>query len=693
MIANAADDESEHLSRYDQKRSYALQREQALVRAGQEIGPLPPVEKPRRRAAGVRSFKSFCKTYFPSVFALPWSDDHLKVIRKVEDAVLRGELFAMAMPRGSGKTSICERAVLWAAMSGRHRFIVLIGPTKEHADSSLDNVKSEIENNDLLLEDFPEVCFPIRKLEGSVRRCEGQRLNCQRTQIVWTTGEVVLPTVDGAKSSSVVIRSAGLTSSIRGMNFLRPDGESVRPSLVLVDDPQTDESAWSPTQCQTRERILAGAVLGLAGPGKKIAGLMPCTVVRSGDMADRMLDRSRHPEWKGERTKMIYSWPERADLWDKYAELRRESLANGGDGSEATQFYRQNRKAMDAGAVVSWPARKNSDELSAVQCAWNLRIRDEASFFAEYQNEPKTDSDDQATILTADEISKKVNGYERHEVPLEADKLTAFIDVQQSSLWYVVAAWSPAFTGYVVDYGTWPKQSRRYYTLSDIEPTLQQAFPSAGIEGQIYGGLDVLVRDLMSHRYLRDDGAEVRIDRLLIDANWGTSTDTVYQFCRQCGYNQVVPGHGRYVGASSQPFSEYKRKRGDVLGHNWRIPAVTGKRAVRHVLFDSNYWKSFIHARLAVSLGDRGCLSLWKARPAEHQIFGDHLAAEYPVTTSGRGRTVDEWKIRPERPDNHFLDCITGTAVAASMIGVGLPEQGQAVRQGRPRQKRKAVHY
>jgi len=30
------------------------------------------------------------------------------------------------------------------------------------------------------------------------------------------------------------------------------------------------------------------------------------------------------------------------------------------------------------------------------------------------------------------------------------------------------------------------------------------------------------------------------------------------------------------------------------------MPNVRGKRAVRYVLFDSNYWKSFVYARLDV---------------------------------------------------------------------------------------------
>jgi hypothetical protein len=53
----------------------------------------------------------------------------------------------------------------------------------------------------------------------------------------------------------------------------------------------------------------------------------------------------------------------------------------------------------------------------------------------------------------------------------------------------------------------------------------------------------------------------------------------VYQFCRQSQHAAVLtPSHGRFVGASSIPFSEYRRKRGDRVGLNWRIPSVHGRR-------------------------------------------------------------------------------------------------------------------
>ena len=169
----------------------------------------------------------------------------------------------------------------------------------------------------------------------------------------------------------------------------------------------------------------------------------------------------------------------------------------------------------------------------------------------------------------------------------------------------------------------------------------------------------------------------IRIERCLIDANWGSSTDVVYQFCRQSAHASVImPSHGRFVGASSQPFSEYKRRPGDRVGLNWRMPNVHGKRAVRHVVYDTNYWKSFVHARLAVAMGDRGCLSLFGDGPDQHRLLAEHLSAEYRVKTEGRGRTVDEWKLRPERGDNHWFDCLVGCAVGASMQGVVLNGTG-----------------
>jgi hypothetical protein len=819
---------------YEEQKVRKAERAAEQVRSAQDIGEIPTVVDQDRKARCIASFRAFCETYFAEVFYLSWSADHRTVISKIEKAVRTGGLFAMAMPRGSGKalaldtplvtasgwttmgdvkvgdtlfdersrmcrvihatevmhdhpcysvrfsdgeeivcdaehlwtvndrysrqnpltltteqmadrvdlankryrlprvrplqgcdenlqfdplaltteryivsitptqsvpvrciqvdspshlylagrkmvpthnTVLCQTAVLWAALIGASPFICLVAASAERARDLLENIKIWLETNPLLQEDFPEVTYPIRCLERITNRQKGQKYQGEPTRIDWSSDRVVLPVIEGSLSSGIVISSSGMKGSdIRGQNYARADGQVVRPQLVLVDDPQTTESAWSPSQSQRREAILAGDVLGMPGPGKKIAGLMACTVIRPGDMADNILDRDKHPEWQGERTKMVYAFPapETDKLWARYAEIRADSLRNDGDGSQATEFYRSNREAMDAGSNVAWPQRYNEDELSALQHAMNLRLRDEAAFFAEYQNEPIVESVGEE-MLTADAIAAKTNGHPQSIIPLACNHLTMFIDVQQKVLFWMLCGWEENFTGYIVDYGTWPEQKRAYYTLRDIRSTISRAAPGAGLEGQIYAGLDILTAEKLAATYHRDDGAEMRIDRCLIDANWGQSTDVVYQFCRQSQHaGLLLPSHGRYVGASSIPFSEYRRKRGDRVGLHWRIPNTVGKRQVRHALIDTNYWKTFVHARLSVSMGDPGCLSLFGRDDKTHRLLADHLTAEYRVKSQAQGRTVDEWKLRATRPDNHWLDCLVGCAVGASMQGAVL---------------------
>ena len=673
---------------YDAHKAAARERNAQLSKLGRDIGDLPTVVNSARKLDAAQNFRLFCESYFPETFHLGWSADHLTAIKKIEQSVLHGGLFALAMPRGSGKTSLSEIAAIWASLYGHRPFTCLIGSDEGAAASMLDSIKSEIENNELLAEDFPEVCFPIQQLEGIANRCSGQLYQGKRTNISWTANEIVLPNITGSQASGVIMRVAGITGRIRGMKYKHPSGKTLRPSLVIPDDPQTDESAKSLSQCAQRERIIAGAVLGLAGPGQKIAGIMPCTVIRAGDVADRILDREKNPEWNGERTRMVTSFPDNDKLWDTYAKIRAESLRANGTIQQATAFYEANRAAMDAGAVVSWEQRFNHDEASAIQHAMNLKLTDEAAFWSEYQNEPIPDDDEADTTLTADDIAAKLNGLHKGQVPLGCNTLTMFIDVQGKLLYYVVCAWEDNFTGYVIDYGTYPDQKRRYFTLRDAKHTLQRKHRGTGLEGALYAGLQSLTDAYLGSEWKRDDGARLKIDRCLIDANWGTSTDTVYSFCRASQHSAILlPSHGRYVGASSTPFAEYRKKRGDKVGHNWRIPSTHGKRAIRHVVYDTNYWKSFVHERLCVAMGDHGCLSLYGKDPEQHRQFAEHCSSEFKVRTEGRGRIVDEWKIRPHACDNHWWDGLIGSCIGASIHNIQIEKHGSQTHASKKRMK------
>src|SRR5262245_32722521 len=199
-------------------------------RLGRDLGDIPGPLNQERRERGRLSFRAFCEEYFPVRFALEWSPDHLKVIELVETTVRNGGLFAMAMPRGAGKTSLVEAAAIWAIVYGLHRFVVLIGATDGHATEMLESVKTELDTNESLFEDFHEVCDPIREIEGKANRCKGQHQHGQRTFIRWGRSMVVLPRVKESQGAAEsIIKVASILGRIRGMKYTASTGDVVRP--------------------------------------------------------------------------------------------------------------------------------------------------------------------------------------------------------------------------------------------------------------------------------------------------------------------------------------------------------------------------------------------------------------------------------------------------------------------------------
>jgi len=667
---------------YERHKKRAASAKRQISAEGRDIGEMPPVADPKRREACRLAFRSFCETYLADLFPLAWSPDHLTAIAKIEGAVLRGELFAFAMPRGSGKTTLSEAACLWAMLYGHRQFIVLVGADQTIASAMADSLKAQIENNDLLLEDFPEACYPVRCLDRIAQRAKGQTYQGTPTEMQWAADQITLPWIKGSKSAGACVRVAGITGRIRGLKHTRPDGSSIRPSLVLIDDPQTDESAASPSQCATREKILSGAILGLAGPGSKIAGLTTITVIRTDDLADRLLDRTRHPAWQGERSQLVYDWPTAEDLWLEYGELRRAGQRSGAGTAEADAFYAERREAMDAGSRVAWPERHNEDELSAIQHAWNLRIdRGDAAFFAEYQNQPLADHVE-SDKLDKRQLAARVTNVPRGTVPANHHRLTAFIDVQDRVLFWLVASWSDTFGGHVVSYGVYPDQGVTFFEAGSAKRTLAAAANGAGFEAALSAGLEHVTQTLIGRDWPREDGAVMRITQLMIDANWGKSTQTVRTFAKRSAFAGVIlPSHGRGIGASSPALNDKGKARGDRLGLNWRIGQVQGQRSVT---YDTNFWKTFTASRLRLATGDPEAIVFCAG---EHDMLWDHLTNEYPVRTeSARGRVVDEWKLSGTRFENHWWDCLVGSAVAASITGVS-----PAATEAGSRQRRKAA--
>jgi hypothetical protein len=663
----------EKVAAYEVKKERERRRSAASSIRGREIGEIPPPKDPARRRAASRSVRKWCATYVPHWFGHTWSPDLVELAGLSEKVLIEGGQQPVAMPRGGGKTTIAKAVALMGALEGHRKFLVLIGANKELADDLLDALKYELLTNDKLLDDYPEAVIPIRNVGGIANRCGGQTHKGEPTFIEWGRSRIVLPAIEGSAASGVVVVAKGLTGGLRGLNL-----KGTRPDFALLDDIQTDQSARSQRQIRTRLRLVKQTVRGLAGPGKEVAIFAMLTIIQPGDAADQLLDPALNADWQGKRYKLLYDFPKNLELWRAYNDVRQQALRGGARGRDrwkaANAFYRKHRAAMDLGGRAAWKARKLPDQLSALQFAMDLYFDDEAAFLAEFQNTPQADDRADGRELTAAELAGKINGLAGGVVPLTAAKLTAFIDVQHDLLYWAAAAWSDDMTGAVVDYQAWPEQRRRYFTYKDAAPKLSDVYKGHDTAAAVRAGLIALARALRSRTWPREGGGQAgdaSLDLLLVDWGDGELTGTIAEVCRLPEFlGWLIPSRGIGLTPASRPMHEWTTKPGEKIGDHWFLKISTSFR-VRAVDVDVNHWKSYVAEALAQPLGNRGALSFFGPPGTRHDMLADHLASEtrQRLRNEKTGRASDVWKLKPGRPDNHLLDCLTGCAVGASLKG------------------------
>lgn len=646
--------------------------------AAQEISEIPA--PPKRDAKKYRRYRNnllaFLEECFPSTTGLkPFSESHKKIIYRIQQAAIHGGLFLQVVYRGFAKSTITENAVIWACGYGHSQFVVPIAADADMAKGIIESIQSEIETNDLLMDVFPEVCHCARHLEGIPQRASKQHIGNSLTHIEWPSSHCVFPSIKGFKGSGAIIIPKSMTASMRGMRFKRHDGEQVRPDFVLIDDPQTDESACSPTQVEKRLSKLNKAILRLGGHQKPISVVCNATIIEQGDMIDQLADRDKNPAWQAEKVPMLFSMARNESLWlEDYAEIRNKYSESIKDDQkrahrDATEFYRQNRKKMDEGAEASWVHCFDAEnEISAIQHAYNILIDTGPEAFAsECQNNPLVEEHG-FDLLSVDDICKKQSGYARGVVPPEASTVVAMIDVHPQILYYEVWSFCPGFQGFKIDGGCYPDQKRRRFDHTDPPLPLSKVYRGYDTEATIVAGLDDCTKHILGRDWVRSDDVPVKISRCLIDAN-GNESSTIRSFCRQSQFAHIlVPSFGRGVLAKHAPISRWKNYQVNNHGPEW-IPTQAKAGETTGVVFDANYWKTRFHQQLSLPKGSHSSLSLFRAKPEEHAFAAAAYRAENPIEVTSEGRTVFEWQQKPGH-ENHPFDCAVGCMVAASISGI-----------------------
>jgi hypothetical protein len=583
-------------------------------------------------------------------------------------------------PRGFAKTTISENAAIWAILYGHRRFIPIIGADEHAAKDNIESIKTELMTNDLLFDDFPEAIAPVLHLENKAQRARSQTYKGEPTHIKWGVDTVVLPSIrDEANqwtiSSGAIITARGLTGRIRGMAHKRPDGTKQRPDFVIIDDPQTDVSAMSPAQCTKRLNLIRKGVLRLGGHQQLISAVMNATCIMEDDAVDQLADHMKHPEWEGLRIPMLKRYADQHDkLWmEAYAELRRNyNPEDPHDRARAVEssndFYRDNREAMDFGAIATWDECFSHGEESAIQHAYNILIDDGEDVFAsECQNQPMRMSQGSGFLSAGDINRDRVGTWKLF--PNDVETIGFHIDVQKRMLYWTVVGISKDFRIYP-HYGCYPQQKTMNFEYRSAKLSIQQVHRGLSEEKSIQKALEVLLGELTATQWERQDGVKLPFDCGLVDG--GYQVGSVREAIKAVGCaTRVFVLFGRGVKAGDVPMMQRTKRKGELRSVDnaipWTMQPDATVKGFRNVFDDTNSLKTFLHRRIATDAGRSGSFELPKG---EHRRYCEHLASsEYATETTGPHGTLLEWKTLPGSPDNHWFDTTCGAIVACSVAG------------------------
>jgi hypothetical protein len=629
---------------------------------------IPAVVNPRRRKAAIKSLKKFKSAYFQETCYFKSAPFQIARLAVIEEHIKYGGQRAQAHPRGSAKTTDAVISAVWAVLTGKKKYFLVICASDPKAKNLMGHIRDALEFNDLLLEDFPEVCAPIRALEGAAQRAGKQTFNGKRTRIVYQTDRIVLPYIDGSISCGSVLCCCGITANINGLII-----GGKRPDFVLLDDIETPETAASQGedgQCEKITNIVNSSIGGLVGPGNVMAIVWNGTILEKGCCIEKHTNRKLYPQWRGSRQKAIISWPKRMDLWEKYCEMYVSGISDESDPyfRNATKFYRANRREMDRGSKVAWPsnyARGQSHdgsqmEISALQNLFNQKIKwGDKAFLTQYQNEPP--EEEGKSGITPELVASRLNGHPYCVAPEGYDyRLVQFIDVRSTELHYLVLAFSEDGSSAIIDYGI----DKVFAPKGDLKSP----------DSPVRNALEQAVFDALRHRrdriagdmnpYKNCDGIQIPIALNAVDARWLPSV--VCAFIAESGTLwRAFMGDGKKKG--SRMYSHpTKMSKTIIPGDNWYGTKDNRVGVMWHVNADA--WKLHSQERFMQDPGTPGAVSLPGVDPRAHISFGKHMCAE-------------EWNLSEQRWDeksrwNHFKDCHAGACAAGNMCGITIMRAG-----------------
>jgi hypothetical protein len=595
-------------------------------------------------------------------------------------AITTGASMAAAAPRGTGKSTVLWGVCLWALLSGRCNFPTLAGWSHQSSKRALRKWLSTLSDNAELQADYPEITQPFEvtthsnRLRGLAWSDDG---NLCAADARTMDGVLVLP--DGRGALGVV----SIGGHVRGLFASLPNGSTIRPDVLLIDDPQDRSTAESPAQVRKITERIEADLFSLSGPDSRLAIMACVTVIGENDVAEHFL---KHPDFEAVRVAQITTWPTSFDeknsatrrLWNQWNDERLEGLGNHDGGKSAIAFYRANMTALTEGMSVSWAERfdvKRGDPDALYAAMYDFYRLGEMAFMAERQNKPLIEK---ATVytLTPELVCSRVDhGRNRGDIPAEAQVIVAGTDINHYGLHTAVAAFSKDQTGWLAWYGRHDNEGRGIVAKDCPEAEAKkQMFTALVLHGQRLAGLP-----------LSRGGVNIRIGLWIIDA--GYMTDVVKRY---------VEGPGRTLGihvlaARGYNFDKYRPTPKNCIGKPREQCHLTESPvAGRHAAFNACYWREVSQRAWLGTPSAPGSLSLYDN--ARHVEFAEQVTREKLLEKlHGQYGAVWRWVTQPGWHD--YGDALTMCYVASAWSGIGtaaaMGDNSKPVKQGRYVERRK----
>lgn len=629
---------------------------------------IPACVNPQRRERCLADPELFLKTYFARDYTRPFTRLHRGLIDAMVEIATSGGEKAIAAPRGRGKSQVTKGVICYLILAGLVRFPVPVSQTTAHAQELYEDFRRKINLNEMLYEDFPEVCHPVRCLEGAPQRAGRQHIDSELTRIEWKVDRLRLPNVPAKyrgpiDHGGIRMEYRGLDAAIRGINR---DGD--RPDFIPIDEPETRESAKSQTQIADRVNALEKDVAGLAGEDHELAQVMLTTLQNDFCLSAQYTDPEQRPSWMGERYGWVESWPaeyprdgKSTGMWHEYITMRGEDQRNGDRyARRATQYFLDNREAMERGGELlsdNFKCKVLPDGKQTVYSAWQevfnfIADKSFEAFCTEYQNDPPEQEQVETSQLTAAKVMARTVETGQREAPQNAGIDTIGIDLGKYASHWAHTAWTDeGCIGTVPDYGV-------------VETVgLNAESDNTAIEHALVAALEIWGEEV------RD---KIKPQLVLVDSgNWA---EAAYEFCRRMG-RPFFPAKGWEPGRFRLP----KERTTEKIPYEECYAAWQPAKNLWLYHMQGEHWKAWLQSRFLQrtfdEAGDRvsGSLALFDplGDSKRHLSFAQHMVAEEEQFVPKDGKQLQRrWFVKNR--NNHWLDAMAMATCAAGCLGVKL---------------------